>query len=112
MDNLLLYLLKISAGTTLLYLCYLLLFRKDTFYLRNRILLILILVLPAFFPIVKIPVVTNNFVSPTPVNTLDNIFYSGNAAVTTLPGASNSFDYNKLFLWIYFAIVAILLLRI
>ena len=112
MDNLLLYLLKVSAGTTLLYLCYLLLFRKDTFYLRNRILLILILVLPAFFPIVKIPVVTNNFVSPTPVNTLDNIFYSGNAAVTTLPGASNSFDYNKLFLWIYFSIVAILLLRI
>ena len=112
MDNILLYLFKVSAGTTLLYLCYLLLFRKDTFYLRNRILLILILVLPAFFPFVKIPVVTNKVVSIAPVNALDNIFYSGNAAVTTLPGASNSFDYNKLFLWIYFTVAAVFLLRI
>lgn len=112
MDNILLYLFKVSAGTTLLYLCYLLLFRKDTFYVRNRILLILILVLPAFFPFVKIPVVTNKVVSLAPVNTLDNIFYSGNAAVTTLPGASNSFDYNKLFLWIYFTVAAVFLLRI
>ena len=112
MDNLLLYLLKVSAGTTLLYLCYLLLFRKDTFYLRNRILLILILVLPTFFPFVKIPVINNNVVSTTPVNTLDNILYSGNPAVATLPGASNSFDYNKLFVWLYFAVAAVLLLRI
>ncbi len=50
MDNLLLYLLKVSAGTTLFYLCYLLFFRKDTFYLRNRIFLILTLLLPAIFP--------------------------------------------------------------
>jgi beta-lactamase regulating signal transducer with metallopeptidase domain len=112
MDNLLLYLLKVSAGTTLLYLCYLLLFRKDTFYLRNRILLILILILPAIFPFVKIPIVTNSVINPVPVNTLDNIYYSGNAAVTTLPGALNYFNYNKLFLLIYFAVAAVLVLRI
>lgn len=112
MDNLLLYLLKVSAGTTLLYLCYLLLFRKDTFYLRNRILLILILVLPPVFPFIHVPVVKNDIVSAAPVNTLDNILYSGNAANTTFTGAANSFDYNKLFTWIYSGVAALLLLRI
>ncbi len=112
MDNLLLYLLKVSAGTTLLYLCYLLLFRKDTFYLRNRILLILILILPAIFPFVKIPVVTNKVVATVPVNALDYIVYSGNAAGTTLSGAATSYNYNRLFIVIYFAVATALLLRI
>ena len=112
MDNLLLYLLKVSAGTTLLYLCYLLLFRKDTFYLRNRILLILILILPAIFPFVKIPVVTNKVVATVPVNALDYIVYSGNAAGTTLSGAATSYNYNRLFIVIYFAVATVLLLRI
>ena len=112
MDNLLFYLLKASAGTTLLYLSYLFLFRKDTFYLRNRILLILILVLPAFFPFIKIPVVTNNTVTAVPPNAFGNLVYSGNAAVATLPGAAKYFDYNKLFLWIYFTVAAVFLLRI
>ena len=112
MDNLLLYLLKVSAVTTLLYLCYLLLFRKDTFYLRNRILLILILILPAIFPFVKIPVVTNKVVATVPVNALDYIVYSGNAAGTTLSGAATSYNYNRLFIVIYFAVATALLLRI
>jgi TonB family protein len=111
MDNLLLYLLKVSGGTTLLYLCYLLLFRKDTFYLRNRIFLILILILPSIFPLIKIPVATN-VVATVPLNTLDNIVYSGNAAVTSLPASTNFFNYNKLFAVIYFAVAVVLLMRL
>lgn len=112
MDNLLLYLLKVSAGTSLLYLCYLLLFRKDTFYLRNRILLMLILVLPAIFPFIKIPVATNKVITDVPVNTFDNIVYSVNAAGTPLPGTTTSIDYNRLFILIYFGVAAVLLIRI
>jgi TonB family protein len=112
MANLLLYLVKVSAGTTLLYLCYLLLFRKDTFYLRNRILLILILVLPTFFPLIKIPVVRNNIVSQGLTNTVVNFVYSGTSAVPTLPGASDSFDYIGIFTVIYFVVAALLLIRI
>jgi hypothetical protein len=55
MDNLLLYLLKVTAGTTLFYLAYLVLFNMDTFYLRNRIFLILTYLLPVIFPVCRYP---------------------------------------------------------
>jgi TonB family protein len=112
MDNLLLYLVKVSAGTTMLYLCYLLLFRKDTFYLRNRILLILILILPVFFPFIKIPVVKSNIVFADPVNTTANFDFSGTSAVSAFPGASDSFDYIRIFTVIYFVVTALLMIRI
>jgi TonB family protein len=112
MDNILLYLLKVSAGTTLFYLCYLLFFRKDTFYLRNRILLILTLVLPLVVPAIKIAVVTNNAVPEVQITPIENIIYSQEGNVSNLPGVVNSPDYMRLFLWIYFSVTALLLLRI
>ncbi len=112
MDNLLLYLLKVSAGITLLYLCYLLFFRKDTFYRRNRIFLILTLLLPTVFPVLKIPVLSDAVTPAAPVIAMENTVFSESAYETTISGTINSFDYNGLFIWIYFTIAGILLLRI
>ncbi|MBK9391595.1 MAG: hypothetical protein IPN68_15955 [Bacteroidetes bacterium] len=56
MDNILLYLLKVTAGTALFYLTYLVFYRKETFYLRNRIILIFSIILPVIIPLLKIPV--------------------------------------------------------
>ena len=96
MDNLLLYLLKVSAGTTLLYLCYLLLFRKDTFYLRNRIFLILTLLLPTILPALKIPVLSTDVVPAEPAIAMDNIIFSESTSETTLSQAQLiHFDYNS-----------------
>ena len=53
MDSLMVYLLQASAGTVLLYLVYFLFYRNDTFYRRNRIILLLIMVLPAVIPVLK-----------------------------------------------------------
>jgi TonB family protein len=111
MDSLLLYLLKVSAGTTLFYLCYLLLFRKDTFYLRNRIFLILTLLLPTILPAIKIPNLSNSHAPAGPANVIDNIIFSGTATGTAISGTINSFDYNRLFVWIYFIVTGLLLLR-
>jgi len=112
MANLLLYLVKVTAGTTLLYLGYLLLFREDTFYLRNRILLISILILPTFFPFIKIPIFRSNNVFVDQVNTTANFDYSGTSAVSAFPGPSDSFDYIRIFTVIYFVVAALLLIRI
>jgi TonB family protein len=111
MDNLLLYLLKVSAGTTLFYLCYILFFSRDTFYLRNRILLILTLVVPTILPFVRISVPGNNVVNADPAPVFESFILPDTAYVTTMAGSVNSFDYNKLFIWIYFTIAGILLLR-
>src|SRR5450759_3816857 len=112
MDNLLLYLLKVSAGTTLLYLCYLLLFRKDTFYRRNRIFLILTLLLPIIFPALKIPVLSNAVTPAMPVIAMENLIFPESPYESTISGTISTFDYNNLILWIYITITGLLLLRI
>lgn len=112
MNNLLIYILKVSAGTTLLYLCYLLFFSKDTFYLRNRILLIIMLILPAVFPVIKIPVSVNLSSAAETITSSDSFFLSDTTPGTTLSGSVNSFDYNRLITVIYFVIAGIMLFRI
>jgi TonB family protein len=111
MDNLLLYLIKVTAGTTLFYICYLLVFRKDTFYIRNRIFLILTLLLPTVFPALKIPVLSENVNKISSSAEMGNVIFSGSTN-ETIAATINTFDYNSLFLWIYFTVTGLLLLRI
>ena len=102
MDNLLLYLLKVTAGTTLLYLIYLVFFRKETFYLRNRIFLILTLILPALLPLLRIPVTVNTNIPSEPVNKIINLIQSGTVSGTNLvtPAINDPFDFILLITWI------------
>ncbi len=111
MDNLLFYLLKVSAGTALLYLCYLLLFRKDTFYKRNRVLLILILLIPTLFPVLKIPVYRENPVAVQQVIS-ENIDLPVTPSVVTMNAAKAPFDYRGLLAGIYLTVAGLLLLRV
>jgi TonB family protein len=114
MDNFQLYLLKVSAGTILFYLSYLLIFNKDTFYQRNRVILILTLFLPTLLPALKIPVLSNSIVPLEPINPIDKIYFLENSFNTTIANTinSDSFDYNILFIWIYFTVAGLLLLRV
>jgi TonB family protein len=112
MDNFLLNLLKVSAGTTLFYLCYLLFFRKDTFYLRNRIFLILTLLLPTILPLLKIPVQINAVIPSQPVGGMDNFILPDAASAMTIPAIINSFDYTRLMIWLYLSVTGFFLLKI
>jgi len=111
MYNLLLYLLKVSAGTALFYLCYLLLFSRDTFYLRNRILLILTLLLPTILPAIRIPVLSDSVIPLEMTSVIDNIIFPEATSETVMSNTINPFDYGRLFVWIYFTIAGLLLLR-
>jgi TonB family protein len=113
MDNLLIYLLKVTAGTTLLYITFLVFFRKDTFYLRNRILLILTLLLPPLFPLLKIPVTTDNVVLTGPLNEAYGLIPSESAtgSVLTTSTIPAPFDFAVYFTWIYLVVAGLLLLR-
>jgi TonB family protein len=112
MDNLLIYLFKVSIGTTLLYIGYLLLFSKDTFYIRNRILLILILLLPIILPAIKIPIVAESSFATDTNESINNIFLPVASSEGNIPGiATGTFDFFRLFGWIYFSISGLFLLR-
>jgi beta-lactamase regulating signal transducer with metallopeptidase domain len=111
MDNLLLYLLRVSAGTMLFYLCYILFFSKDTFYLRNRIFLIGLLLLSIIIPVLK---VFNIFAVDSTIehtNSMDSIILSGAIIGATVSEKITSFDLNSLFIWLYFSISVFFLLR-
>jgi len=111
MNNLLIYLLKVSAGTMLLHLCYILFFSKDTFYLRNRIFLIGILLLSIIIPLLKF---FNIFAVDSAIehtNPMNRIMLSGTIIGATVSEKITSFDFNNLFIWLYFSITGLFLLR-
>jgi len=112
MDNFLLYLLKVSVVTMLLYLCYILFFSKDTFYLRNRIFLIGLLLLSIIIPLLN---VFNIFATESSVentNSIKSIILSGSSLEATISEKITSFDLNSILIWIYLLITGLFLLRI
>jgi TonB family protein len=104
MIDLIAYLLKVSAGTILLYLCFVLFYRKDTFYLRNRIILILTMLLPPLLPLIQ---VQGSVRSPV----AGSIIHSVIAVGATFTGEANTFDYNGVIIAIWLGIAGVLMLR-
>lgn len=112
MDNLLLYLLKVSVVTMLLYLCYILFFSKDTFYFRNRIFLIGLLLLSIFIPSLN---AFNLFATESSIentNSIKSIILSGTSLEATVSEKITSFDLNNILIGIYFLVTGLFLLRI
>lgn len=112
MDNLLLYLLKVSVVTILLYLCYIIFFSKDTFYLRNRIFLIGLLLLSIIIPLLNVFNVFATESSVENTNSIKSIILSGSSLEATISEKITSFDLISILIRIYFLITGLFLLRI
>ncbi len=111
MNELIAYLLKASAGTVILYLCFLFFFRKDTFYFRNRVILILTLVIPMIIPLIKTTWFTPATVQPEEVPLNMIVINSAITAGEIVSGKVNSFDYNELITAILLSVSGLLILR-
>ncbi len=111
MDDLLVYLLKVSAGTTILYLFYLLFFSMDSFHARNRIALLTVLLLPVLIPLVS----TFNFLANTEIapssGALYNIIVSENRFDSIIAEKVRSVNVNSLAGWIYLSGVIVFISR-
>ena len=111
MDSFLLYLLKVSAAIMFFYLCYILFFSRDTFYLRNRIFLIGLLLLSIIIPLLK----SFNFFAADstikPANSMSSFILSGTSIGATVSEKIISFDLNNLFISLYFSISSLFILR-
>jgi hypothetical protein len=84
MDNFLLYLLKVSTGTFIFFLCYILFFSADTFYRRNRIYLLMSMILPLIIPLTKVFNSSSGIPIIEPVKKMNEIIVSGAMAETTI----------------------------
>ena len=112
MDNFLLYLFKVSVVSMLLYFCYILFFSKDTFYFRNRIFLIGLLLFSITIPLLNVfsQPATGSSVEST--NSIKSIILSGSSLEATISEKITSFDLNSILIWIYFLVTGLFLLRI
>ena len=112
MDNLLIYLFKVSIGLILFYLCYILLFSRDTFYHRNRVFLIGLMLLSLLIPALN---AFNISESTFPTNTksvISEIIQSGSSVGSTVSEKILSFDFKNLLILIYFLISGVFIMRV
>lgn len=112
MDHLLFYLVKVSFGTGIFYLCYILFFSTDTFYLRNRIYLLISLILSFIIPLVKISSFSSGIVPIEPMKKMNEIIILGAMAETTITEKINSANLNSIFTWFYLTVAGLLFLRV
>ncbi len=111
MDNLLVYLLKVSAGTTILYLFYLLFFSMDSFHARNRIALLTVLLLPVLIPLPGAFYFLANTEFTPSSGALYNIMVSENRLDSTIAEKVRSVNVNSLAGWIYLSGVIVFISR-
>ena len=110
MDSLLLYMFKVSTATIILYSGYLIFFSRDTFHIRNRVLLILSLLMPLIVSAVKIPVVSESTFAASISESITNLL--GEVTVTNMPGnTAEPYKFYRLFIWLYFIISGLFLIR-
>lgn len=112
MDNFLLYLLKVSAGTLIFYICYVLFFSTDTFYRRNRIYLLISLIFPLIIPLTSIFNSSSAIATIEPVKRMNEIIVSGAIAETAINEKITTANLNSFFAWVYFAITGLFVLRL
>ena len=112
MNNLLLYLLKVSAGTMVFYFSYILFFSRDTFYLRNRIFLITFLLLSFLIPLMKIFNIFAADAVMKQTNSVSSFILSGTMLGAGVTDKLSAFDISSLFVWLYFLVGAWFLVRI
>jgi len=115
MDNFLIYLLKVAAGSALFLIMYLILFRKETFYIRNRIILILSILIPVIIPLLTYTVTVNVNPQPLPVTELSEFSETVSDKVASsapVPQATTaSFSLIKFITWLYFCGVILFVIR-
>ena len=112
MENFLLYLIKVAIGTSLLLLCYALLFNKETFYTRNRIILLVTMVLPVIIPMIDfsspVPASTGDIAS---ISTIQSFSVSSYYIETGISETINKISYTDIIFYIYLAGLVLLIAR-
>jgi beta-lactamase regulating signal transducer with metallopeptidase domain len=111
MNDLLIYLLQVSAGSVLLYLTFLVFYRNDTFYRRNRIMLILSMALPVLIPLLSFTV--KNVVESSPVqrDVLQTVIITGSGINESVSGTISKISYTEMFFWLWIGVAVILIIR-
>ncbi len=109
MDNAIIYLLKVSACIIVLYIFYRLLFERDTFYARNRYLILGMLLASLVFPLLSISPSLLIKDSGAAIERIGEIVTTGGIVQTDVSEKITRFNYINLLYIIYLAGVILFL---
>lgn len=95
----------------LFYVCYIFFLSRDTFYFRNRIALITMMLLSLSIPLFRIVSYSaeNHLIQTNPVS---NLIYSGTSIGTNMASKITLFDTRHILVWFYLFITLVFLLRL
>jgi bla regulator protein BlaR1 len=112
MDNMLTYLLEVAGGSTLLYLCFLVFYRDDTFYRRNRMMLLLTIAIPLIIPAIRVTVTNVTEPAIFSQGVMSTIISSGIRVNESVAYKINSLAYTNVLFWLWLIVSTFLLARI
>jgi hypothetical protein len=112
MDNMLTYLLEVAGGSTLLYLCFLVFYRDDTFYRRNRMMLLLTIAIPLIIPAIRVTVTNVTEPAIFSQGVMSTIISSGIRVNESVAYKINSLAYTDVLFWLWLIVSTFLLARI
>lgn len=108
MNDLLLFLIKVSAGTLFMYMLFIIFYRNDTFYQRNRIFLLMSLMLPVIFPLMKISFDHGGKITPL-YGVFESFAIAGNSFTGAQTERAGSFSILR-FLFLIWLVISVLLI--
>jgi len=111
-ESIMVYLVKVALGSTLLLFSYCLLFKNETFHVRNRIFLLLSLLIPLIIPLITISTYTVE--SPVQGGVIDSavIITTSQAVETGITNTIHRITFIEVLFYIYLAGLLFLISRI
>ena len=79
MNSILIYLAKVAVGSALLYIAFAIFYGKETFFRRNRFMLLLIMILPSIIPLLSLSLNSPNGTPIYSEGAIYKVIASGNA---------------------------------
>lgn len=111
-DSVMLYLVKVALGSTILLCSYCLLFKNETFHVRNRMFLLLSLLIPLVIPMINIsPVIDSSHVQRGVIDS-GVIISTSHAVETGITKTIERITFTEVLFYIYLAGLLFLLARI
>ena len=111
MSSLIIYLLKVSAGSAIIYVFYQLFFRNETFYRRNRIILLSSMLIPAVLPLIIIQAGTISGSMQPSSYFIEKYVSSGVIINESISNEVSTLNIDELLFWIWISVALVMIFR-
>jgi TonB-dependent SusC/RagA subfamily outer membrane receptor len=111
MDSFLIYLLQVTAVSIMLYICFLIFYRNDTFYQRNRVILVMSILLPVLFPVFSLGAPETEPGNSLSIIFIDRVASAGQNIQSSLEGGIRNINVSNILFMLWITGTSLLIIR-